>query len=116
MSKDQTTEIYMNGRGVLQRTSDLTDKMWFALPFAFIGGCLAFLGPFFAWAEILHTLPWHPKPTMQDWWIAGEISFVTFGSGVVLLAPWIRACWRLNAHTKALNQENAKRGAGWAQS
>ncbi len=105
----------MNGRGVLCRTSNLTDALWAAVPGAVIGSSAIVVGPLVSWAALIHAFPWDEPATVWHWIAAGVISAASMIGGYFAARPWWRVRSALVAHTKAMERETETRGRGWAE-
>lgn len=101
-------ERYMNGRGVRQRTNELTDALWDAFLPAWIGTSIGVIA---IAAGILFAL-WEDGPLL----IVG-IGLMVLGvaSTIAGAGPWLDARARLAEHTDALRRETKRFGQGWAR-
>jgi hypothetical protein len=109
MSESETNEMYMNGRGVMARTRELTDAMWDALPMSVLGNC----GILFGVGGGVFLL-WDAQTFLQ-----GAGGFAGLGLavlGYIAAKPWWTALSALRKHTEAMDAETEKRGRGWARS
>jgi len=107
-------DMYLGGRGVMRETKRLNDKVWEALPLAFVGGCVATCGPLIAYAVLIHNMPWQPPATPLQVTMAWMLSIMSVVVGVTLNMPWRKAIKDVRRHTELLKAETAKRGKGWA--
>lgn len=99
---------YMDGRGINQRTRELTDALWDAFLPAWLGtsiGIVAIMvGMIFAF--------WQDGPIL----IVG-VGLMALGMSAAIggAGPWFEARARLNEHTAAIRRETERYGRGWAR-
>jgi hypothetical protein len=107
------SDLYMNGRGVMDRTRKLNDALWDAMVPAWLGTSAAICGPFVAVMILL--IDDEPRSILP--YVAGAVlSLACFALGAFFAAPWFKARAAVQAHRKAMEAETTKRGRGWAHS
>lgn len=112
----KTTEPYMNGRGVMQRTRELSDDVWAKLDGALYGSFIGIPAIVISAFGVLFSWNFGRSPNFLS---VAIFAFVGIIGAVVwheMNRPWSRAMAALVAHRKALEAETAKRGKGWSKS
>lgn len=107
---------YMDGRGLRRKTRELIDRMWATLPGAWLGSSAA-LGALLVGPMILYARPRYPDvgPSVTEQVIGWSLIVLAIAGGICATIPWFQAKAALQAHRRRMNEETAKRGAGWAR-
>lgn len=110
----EATPIYMNGRGISDKTRELNDAVWDAFDNAFIGAVIGIfaitLSVFGAFAA------GHIGRSPPLVLLFGVIGFAGAVVWYKMHQPWRNAMDATIAHREAMEAETKKRGKGWAQS
>lgn len=101
--------MYLNGKGINKKTSELDAAVWAAIPMAFVGLCAAFIGPLFSYAFLIGGESWNLRSG-----IGVSIAVICGVGGGSLAWPWFRAIRAISKHTNAMRTETKARGRGWA--
>jgi hypothetical protein len=115
LNDENDPSVYMNGRGIVDRTRRLTGDMWDAVPLAVMGSMLMVVGLGAAGGQVLclyHGL------TQWGWGSGGIILVGTFLGGAGSIGPIVynQAERRLRDHRCAVEAETERLGRGWAKS
>lgn len=103
-------EMYMNGRGVMDRTEELKDQLWVYIDRAILGDTFAVCGPSLTLVFFLF-LPWLLAAVA-----AIAVSSVMIYAGRRYGKPHRDALKAVRDHREAMLAETRKRGKGWAMS
>ena len=104
--------MYMDGRGIHQRTRALTDALWAKVPQAVIGTSAAIAAPFIG--GLMWIAPSREPSSVP--WLGIGIAAVCVLAGTLVTVPYFQAEAALKRHTREMNAETEKRGEGWAAS
>lgn len=120
---------YMDGVGIIRHTEELNaelyrrvDRLWDALPMAFLSGSAAAVAVLGAGAYLLKA-SYHEPLALSDYMGALSIAVPVAVVGIWGCLPWVRAGAAVRAqtalvreHSQRMKQETGRRGQGWASS
>ncbi len=106
--------MYLNGRGINQRTRELTDAVWDKLLHAIFGSTLAVAGPIITCGLILLMFSLEAPVLPEQKIGAFIVSLSCVVIGVLIARPWFTAKRALDTHTENMRRETEQRGKGWA--